>query len=37
MLNWILPTGWILLFFGAESAICKNNKDEIIVIDLAGV
>ena len=38
MLNWILPTGWILLLFdgSTERATCQDEKGNIIVIDMLG-
>ncbi len=38
MLNWILPFGWILLFFEEASgaATCQDGEGNIIVIDMIG-
>lgn len=39
MLNWILPTGWILLLLDVTSdrATCKDSLGNIIVVDVVGV
>jgi hypothetical protein len=39
MLNWILPTGWILLLMdpASERVTCKDESGSIIVIDMLGV
>jgi hypothetical protein len=36
MLNWILPTGWILMLLTGEQATCQDGDGNIIVIDMVG-